>query len=376
MIYLDNAATSHPKPECVYERVDFALRNSANPGRGAYSLAMDSARMVFMCRKKIQDFINAESTRNIILTKNCTEGLNIAIFGSLSPGDHVITTVLEHNSILRPLHEMKSRGVMVTYVNPDGDLTKNILKELRPETRMVAISHVDNLVGYKKDLQKIGQNLGSEILFLVDCAQSIGHEKIDCQKMKIDMLASPGHKSLFGPMGTGFLYIKDPDLVTKFMVGGTGSESQSPIQPDFSPDKFEAGTINVPGFAGLEAGIEFIEKEGIEKIQKKVHENARKLFTSFSKIEGVKVYSIGGVKTITSVVSINIDGMDSGEVSDILAREFDITTRSQMHCAPLNHLYFGTQTIGMVRFSPGYFTTDEEIDSAINAIKIIAKRRK
>lgn len=375
MIYLDNAATSFPKPESVYKMNDYALRNSANPGRGAYKLAMDSARMVFTCRNKIKDLINAESTRNIVLTKNCTEGLNIAIFGSLSPGDHVITTMLEHNSILRPLHEMEQMGVEVTYVQPSLNLTEDILKNVKPNTVLVAISHVDNLVGYTKDIDKIGNSLGDNILFLVDCAQSIGHEKIDVKKSKIDLLAAPGHKALFGPMGTGFLYVKNPDRLTTFMVGGTGSESQSPIQPNFSPDKFEAGTLQVPALAALEAGIEFIEKEGLDKIREKIHRLAKELYKGFSEIDGVKVYSIGGIDTISSVVSINVEGRDSGEISDILANKYEICTRSQMHCAPLSHKFFNTLKTGMVRFSPGYFTTEEEIEKAILAVKEIAKEK-
>lgn len=375
MIYLDNAATSFPKPESVYKMNDYALRNSANPGRGAYKLAMDSARMVFTCRNKIKDLINAESTRNIVLTKNCTEGLNIAIFGSVSPGDHVITTMLEHNSILRPLHEMEQMGVEVTYVEPSLNLTEDILKNVRPNTALVAISHVDNLVGYTKDITKIGNSLGDNILFLVDCAQSIGHEKIDVINSKIDLLAAPGHKALFGPMGTGFLYVKNPDRITTFMVGGTGSESQSPIQPNFSPDKFEAGTLQVPALAALEAGIEFIENEGLDKIREKIHKLARELYQGFSEIDGVSVYSIGGIDTISSVVSINVDGRDSGEISDILANDYDICTRSQMHCAPLSHKFFNTLKTGMVRFSPGYFTTEEEIKKAISAVKEIAKEK-
>ncbi|KGF07502.1 hypothetical protein HMPREF1634_04435 [Tissierellia bacterium S7-1-4] len=375
MIYLDNAATSYPKPETVYKANDYALRNSANPGRGAYQLAMDSARMVFTCRNKIKALINAESTRNIILTKNCTEGLNIAIFGALSPGDHVITTYLEHNSILRPLHEMEERGVEVTYVEPSMNLTEDILKNVKYNTKMVAISHVDNLVGFKKDIEAIGNRLSDNILFLVDVAQSLGHEKIDVQKYRIDLCAAPGHKSLFGPMGTGFLYVKNPDTLTTFMVGGTGSESSSPVQPNFSPDKFEAGTLGVPAYAALEAGIEFVMNETEEKITKKVHTLARKMFLEFEKIDGVKTYSIGGVDTITSVVSINIKDMDSGGVSDILANKYGICTRSQMHCAPLSHKFFNTLKSGMVRFSPGYFTTDEEIEKAVLAVKEIAAEK-
>lgn len=375
MIYLDNAATSFPKPESVYKMNDYALRNSANPGRGAYKLAMDSARMVFTCRNKIKELINADSTRNIVLTKNCTEGLNIAISGSLSPGDHVITTMLEHNSILRPLHEMEQMGVEVTYVEPSLNLTNDILKNIKPNTALVAISHVDNLVGYTKDIKTIGNSLGENILFLVDCAQSIGHEKIDVNESKIDLLAAPGHKALFGPMGTGFLYVRDPDRITTFMVGGTGSESQSPIQPNFSPDKFEAGTLQVPALAALEAGIEFIQSEGLNKIREKIHSLARELYEGFSAIEGVSVYSIGGVDTISSVVSINVDGRDSGEIADILANDYEICTRSQMHCAPLSHKFFGTLKTGMVRFSPGYFTTEEEVQKAILAVKEIAKEK-
>lgn len=371
MIYLDNAATSFPKPEIVYKACDYALRNSVNPGRGAYPIAMDSARMIFSCRNTIKDFINAESTRNIILTKNCTEGLNIAIFGALSPGDHVVTTVLEHNSILRPLHEMEMRGVEVTYVKPKGDLTKEILKAIKPNTAMVAISHIDNLVGYVKNIDAIGNSLNPNILFLVDAAQSIGHVKIDVQMSKIDLLAAPGHKGLYGPMGTGFLYVKEPDRITHFMVGGTGSESSNPVQPNFSPDKFEAGTLAVPVYHALEEGIKFINEESIEKIGGKIHALAKQLYDGLKEIDGVKIYTLDG--EITSLVSINIKSLDSGFVADKLANEYGIATRSQIHCAPLSHRYFGTIDTGMVRFSPGYFTTEDEIDQTVLAVKKIVE---
>ena len=224
MIYFDNAATSWPKPSSVVEAVGGAFNYAANPGRGSHKFAMKSAREVFGVREKIKNFIGAESTRNIVFTKNCTEGLNIAIFGSLQAGDHVITTVFEHNSVLRPLFAMKERGVDLDVIDCDfKDIPQEILKRICPETRMVAISHVDNLVGRIKDIRTIGNSLSREILFLVDAAQSIGHIPIDVDEMRIDLLAAPGHKALMGPMGTGFLYVRDEMTVLPFMVGGTGS---------------------------------------------------------------------------------------------------------------------------------------------------------
>lgn len=374
MIYFDNAATSWPKPSSVVEAVGGAFNYAANPGRGSHKFAMKSAREVFGVREKIKNFIGAESTRNIVFTKNCTEGLNIAIFGSLQAGDHVITTVFEHNSVLRPLFAMKERGVDLDVIDCDfKDIPQEILKRIRPETRMVAISHVDNLVGRIKDIRTIGNSLSREILFLVDAAQSIGHIPIDVDEMRIDLLAAPGHKALMGPMGTGFLYVRDEMTVLPFMVGGTGSRSQSLVQPDFAPDKYEAGTENVHGIVGLGAGIDWVNSVGIENIEKKVNSLARAFYNGVKDIPEIEIYGIDSEDDITTIVSLNIKGRDSAEVAMDLDEIADIAVRSQLHCAPLNHTHFKTLETGMVRFSFGYYNKIDEVEKAIEVLKQIIK---
>lgn len=374
MIYFDNAATSWPKPESVKKAVSEAFDYAANPGRGSHKLAMKSAREVFQVREKIRDFIHAESTRNISFTKNCTEGLNIAIFGSLQAGDHVITTVYEHNSVLRPLFAMKERGIELDVIDcAFEDINQEILKRIRPETRMVAVSHIDNLVGRVKDIESIGNSLSKDILFLVDAAQSIGHREIDVEKCKIDLLAAPGHKGLLGPMGTGFLYIRDEQSVMPFMVGGTGSRSQSLVQPDFAPDKFEAGTENLHGIVGLGAGIDWINETGIEKIEEQMNSLAREFYRQVKEIPEIEIYGIDSEEDITSIVSINVKGRDSAEIAMLLDDAAGIAVRSQLHCAPLSHTHFNTLETGMVRFSFGYFNTLEEVNKSVEVLKNIIK---
>ena len=372
MIYLDNAATSWPKPPSVKEAVAQAFDYAANPGRGAHQLAMKSAREVFKVREKIKDLINAESTKNIAFTKNCTEGLNIAMFGSLQAGDHVITSVYEHNSILRPLHVLEERGIELDILDcPIDDLPDNILRAIKPNTRMVAISHVDNLVGRVKDIKKIGNSLSRDILFLVDAAQSIGHMPIDVEEARIDLLAAPGHKALMGPMGTGFLYVRDETSVLPFMVGGTGSRSQSLVHPDFAPDKYEAGTENLHGIVGLGAGIDWINEIGIENIEAHVKDLAKTFYKLVKDLPGVIIYGIESEEQITSIVSLNIKDRDSAEVAMALDREGEVAVRSQMHCAPLSHKHFHTLDQGMVRFSFGYFNTMDEVHEAAKILEKI-----
>ncbi|MCI5675483.1 MAG: aminotransferase class V-fold PLP-dependent enzyme [Ezakiella sp.] len=373
MIYFDNGATSFPKPPEVLDAYIKASGHAANPGRSSHKMAIDSARAIFETRLAIKDFINADSTKNIIFTKNCTEALDIAIFGALSAGDHVITTSFEHNSVLRPLHHLKNQGVELSIIDSDFDeLERDIIRAIKPNTRMVAISHVDNLVGHEKDIVSIGNSLSEDILFLVDAAQSLGHTKVDVEEARIDLLAAPGHKALMGPMGTGFLYIRDENMLTPFLVGGTGSESQSLMQPSFAPDKFEAGTLNMPGIYSLKAGIDWINKTGLDKIEGKVKTLARYFYNRVREVEDIIIYGIDNPDDITSVVSINIEGIDCGLVAQKLDEYGEIAVRSQLHCAPLNHMHFGTIDKGMVRFSFGYFNTQAEIDQAIEVLKRIS----
>ncbi|MFR1324515.1 MAG: aminotransferase class V-fold PLP-dependent enzyme, partial [Ezakiella massiliensis] len=278
----------------------------------------------------------------------------------------------EHNSILRPLHVLEERGVDLDILDcPIDDLADKILRAIKPNTRMVAISHVDNLVGRVKDIKKIGNSLSRDILFLVDAAQSIGHMPIDVEEARIDLLAAPGHKALMGPMGTGFLYVRDETAVLPFMVGGTGSRSQSLVHPDFAPDKYEAGTENLHGIVGLGAGIDWINETGIEKIEAHVKDLAKTFYRLVKDMPGVIVYGIESDDQITSIVSLNIKDRDSAEVAMALDREGEVAVRSQMHCAPLSHKHFHTLDQGMVRLSFGYFNTMDEVHEAAKILEKI-----
>lgn len=378
MIYFDYAATSYPKPVEVIKAMTEALEHSANPGRSAHDLAVATARQIFTARRVIASHIHASGPKTISFTKNCTEALNIALFGALSPGDHVITTCFEHNSILRPLHALQDRGVELTIVEPSEDVLtpQDILRHVQPHTTMVALSHVENLTGMEVDIETLGRALPENILFLVDGAQSLGTHEIDVEQCHIDLLAAPGHKGLLGPMGTGFLYVRNERMITPFMVGGTGSKSQSLQHPDFAPDKFEAGTPNAPGIIGLMEGIRVLERRGVKASGEKIHHLTQLFYEGVKDVEGVRIYGPRDSSDLTSIVSLTIDGMDSSQVSDILDSEFSIATRPQLHCAPLAHLYYKTIETGMVRFSFGYDTTEDEIQQGIEAIQSIANRLK
>lgn len=375
MIYFDNAATSFPKPEGVRQALLEALDGAVNPGRSAHALAMETARRIYAVRKRIADHIGAAHPGHVVFTKNCTEALNIAIRGALAPGDHVVTTVFEHNSILRPLNDMRLQGVEITHVRPQsGDVVtpEDILAAIEPHTRMVVLAHTTNLTGATVDIAAIGRALPEGILFCVDGAQSLGSHAIEVENWGIDFFAAPGHKGIFGVMGTGFLYIRDGASVTTMMSGGTGSRSSSLVQPDILPDKFEAGTLGAHGIYTLGAGLDFVEERGLDAIAAHLDDLSSAMEEGLRSIEGVVVY---GDHPKRSIVSMNISDMDSGDVAMRLDRDFGIATRAQLHCAPLAHLYFQTLETGMVRFSFSPMNTREEVEEALRAVRVIAREK-
>ncbi|MBC2576670.1 aminotransferase class V-fold PLP-dependent enzyme [Peptostreptococcus canis] len=378
MIYLDNAATTFPKPESVYNAMDYCSRNyCANPGRSGHKMAMESARTVEETRDIIARLFNIKNPMEVVYTFNATDSLNLAIKGFLNSGDHVITTTMEHNSVLRPIMELEKNGVEHTFVqaNSEGKINpSDIENSIRENTKLIVTTHASNVTGTLVDIDSIGKIAKKHnVKYLVDASQSAGVYSIDVQKNNIDMLAMPGHKGLLGPQGTGILYVTDIIRLKSQREGGTGSKSEEITQPDLYPDKYESGTHNTPGIAGLGAGIKFILNTGIDNIRKHEEELTQYMIDRLSEIPKLKLYGPKSSKERSAVILINIDDLDSGEVTFRLDSEFDIATRSGIHCAPLAHKTIGTINQGGVRFSLGYFNTKDDIDKAIEALKIIAK---
>lgn len=376
-IYIDNAATSFPKPEEVYNETLNCMRNyAANPGRSTHTMAMESSSKVSETREILSDFFNITSPFNMIFTSNATEGLNIGIKGVLKPGDHVISTVIEHNSVLRPLNSLSKKGVKVTLLAVDtyGKLNiNNLKKEIQKNTKLIVVNHASNVLGtlqYINTIGKIARDAG--VLFMVDGSQSAGTINIDVEKYNIDILAFPGHKGLMGPQGTGGLFIRDGIAMTNFREGGTGSNSMSMTQPDFLPDKFESGTLNVPGIAGLCEGVKFIQKVGRRNIQKHEEGLIDYLLSEFKKMPYIKIYGSDCKEKRAAVISINIDNIDSSEVGYLLNKK-GIAVRTGYHCAALIHPIIGTSKTGTVRLSPGYFNTYEEMEEVVKTIRDIYK---
>lgn len=378
MIYFDNGATTFPKPDEVYDAVMKAMKEyGANPGRSGHKLAIRMGREIYETRELLAKLFNIDNPMNIIFTSNCTESLNLAIKGILSKGDHVITSSMEHNSVLRPLAALEKEGVELTIVkgDPTGKIkVEDIANSIRSNTKLIVITHVSNLTGTIMPIEEIGRIAKEKgILLLVDAAQSAGVYDIDVKKMNIDMLAFPGHKGLLGPQGTGGLYIKEGLLLKEIKQGGTGSFSHVLDMPDILPDRYESGTLNGPGIVGLGAGIRYILNKGIENIRKHEEELTKHFIEGLMQIDKVKVYGPLNEKEQGAVVSINIGDEDSSEISFILDEKYDIQVRPGLHCAPLAHKTIGTFEQGVVRFSFGPFNTHDELDYALKAIREIAK---
>lgn len=379
MIYLDNAATSFPKPVEVYSEVLKCMGNyAANPGRGSHDMAIEASSKIMDTRQELSELFNIPNLLNIIFTCNATESLNIGIKGILKPGDHVISTVIEHNSVLRPLNYLNKKGITYTLLGVDenGHLNiNNLKKSIRKNTKVIIINHTSNVLGTVQDIRGIGQIAKeSGIIFMVDASQSAGVIPIDVILNNIDLLAFPGHKGLYGPQGTGGLYIKEGVNVDSFIQGGTGSDSLSMNQPDFLPDKFESGTLNTPGIAGLCEGLRFIKKIGIENIRKHEIMLVEYLVKELSKLPYIKIYGGIDYKNRGAVVSLNIDNVDVSEVGELLNKK-GIAVRTGFHCAPLIHNIIGTSQRGTARISPGYFNSLEDIEKLIKALKDIHEKR-
>ncbi|MDO4711409.1 MAG: aminotransferase class V-fold PLP-dependent enzyme [Peptostreptococcaceae bacterium] len=387
MIYLDNAATTFPKPGSVIEKMSEFMKNTmANPGRSGHKMAVDTNKEILETRIRLSRLIGAENPLQIAFTKNASEALNMAIFGSLHTGDHVITTMMEHNSVTRPLQKLKNDGVIEwSVVNGDHEgfiHADEILAQIRDDTALIAVTHAGNLLGSINDIEAIGNEIAKlnsqrdkPILFLVDCAQTVGIIPIDVQKMYIDLLAGAGHKSLYGPAGTGFLYIDENVDLEPIYRGGTGSNSESLNQPEFMPDMLETGTLNAVGIVGLGAGLDYINEQGIEQMMQKQQMLIGEAIRKLESIQGVKLYGTKDVAKRSGVLAFNIRDIGSQEITLRLSEEFGIATRGGLHCAPLAHSRMGTLEQGMVRASVSSFNTVEDIEVLADAVEKIAMEK-
>ena len=375
-LYLDNAATSFPKPEQVYRAVENAMRRvGVSPGRGGYGRGVDASRLVFEAREAVAAFFGIADSSRVVFTHNATEALNLAVRGLLKPGDHVVTSTMEHNSLARPLHEISRRSVDVSWVEADAEGfvdPQRVRAALRPATRLVALSHCSNVTGTVQAVEEIGLiTRDAGVRFLVDAAQSAGHLPIDVQRMKIDLLAAPGHKGLLGPQGTGFLYVGDNVILEPVFTGGTGSSSQSLDQPDSMPERYESGTLNLPGIAGLKAGIEYVQQLGLQEIARRDKSLLQRLLTGLEQIKGVAIYGPRHPEMRCGVVSFTVAGTDASQIGFLLDGNHDISVRVGLHCAPLAHKTIGTFPEGTVRVSPGCFNTDQDIDRFLAALRMV-----
>lgn len=377
MIYFDNAATSYYKPKKMLEAVLYAMENSGNSGRGIHLASMSASNAVYDCRVKLSTFFGSNDANTVVFTNNSTESLNIAIKGILEAGDHVITTNLEHNAVLRPLYEMVELGVELTIVNCDekGNIHYNeIENSIKQNTKAIITTHASNVIGNVVDINMVGEiSRNHNLIYIVDASQTAGVFNIDVKKMNIDILCFTGHKSLLGPQGTGGMIIKDKINIKPLKSGGTGIKTFDKVMPRELPTHLEAGTLNSHGIAGLSASIDYLNEIGLDNIKNKEYDLMKYFYDNIKNIDCVKIYGNFDTKERCPIVSLNIKNYDSGKISDYIYEKYNIATRPKGHCAPLVHMFYGTKEQGMVRFSFCYENTFEEIDVAINAIKKISE---
>lgn len=377
MIYMDNAATTLQKPEAVKEAVIHAFDRMGNAGRGAGEPSLDASRTIYDVREKLADFFHGESASQIVFTANSTESLNIAIKGILLPGDHVITTVLEHNSVLRPLYECREKGTELTILGCDekGNISyEELERAIKKNTKAIVCTHASNLTGNMLDLEKISRiKKKYGLLLIVDASQTAGVWPVDVSETDIDVLCFTGHKGLLGPQGTGGMYVKPGLQIRPLLTGGSGVDSYNPHHPSQMPTALEAGTLNGHGIAGLGAALTYIQTTGMDVIRDKELALMRMFYEGISLIPGIRIYGDFETDRRAPIVSFNILDYDSSEVSDELSVEYGIMTRPGAHCAPLMHKALGTEEQGAVRFSFSHYNTEEEVRFAIKAVKELAQ---
>lgn len=374
MIYLDNAATTFPKPESVYKAVENCLHEyGVSPGRAGHKLSLRASREVFRTRELAASLFNIANPMQIVFTSNATESLNLALKGILQKNDHVVTSSMEHNSVIRPLNALEEKGMSFFVVQCDAKGFLNpddIIKAIRPNTRMIAVTHASNVTGTLLPIKEIGIICRERgLIFLVDASQTAGIYDIDVDEFHIDLLAVSGHKGLLGPQGTGLLFIREGLDLAPLKEGGTGSKSGSFEQPLIIPDRYESGTLNTPGIVGLGAGIEFILEVTTNAIREHEAKLTKYLIEELKLIEGVKLYGPCDSNNQAPIVSFNIEGLAPSEIAYLLDSKYDICTRSGLHCAPIAHKTIGTIETGTVRLSPGYYNTEDDIAAVLKAIK-------
>lgn len=373
MIYFDNAATTIQKPKQVVEAVTQALCSMGNAGRGAHNASIGASRMLFDTRKKLAELFGGNNPAQVVFTSNSTESLNMALKGLLNPWNHVITTQLEHNSVLRPLYELEDKGVELTILNSDAKgriCYEDFEKEIKKNTKMIVCTHGSNLTGNLTDIRRVGEIARSHgLLFVVDASQTAGVFPIHVEEMKIDVLCFTGHKGLLGPQGTGGMYVREGVIIRPLKTGGSGVQTYSRTHPSQMPTALEAGTLNAHGLAGLDAALDYLKDTGINVIRKKEQELMWYFYQKVLEIPGITVYGDFDSQERCPIVSLNVKDYDSSEVSDFLFTEYGISTRPGAHCAPLLHQAMGTEKQGAVRFSFSHYNTIEEIDIAVQALK-------
>lgn len=383
--YFDNAATSYPKPVEVPQAVQQYYETAhASAGRGAYREALETARILQDCRAQIRQLFNCRLDDHVVFTFNGTDGLNLAIKGAIRPGDHVVTTCMDHNSVLRPLSALAEQSAVTwTATETDPETTRvdpaDIAAAIQANTRLVVLNHASNVTGVLQPLPEITDVCRKRgVLLLVDAAQSAGHVPIDFERLGLDLLACPGHKGLLGPLGTGVLLIRAgvESRLRTIREGGTGSESERPVQPEHLPDRFEAGSHNAPGLAGLLAAVRWINERGVGRLREHELALCRRMTVRLDGIEGLRWYGPRAAEDRVGVFSVRIDGVEPAELSALLESQFGILTRSGLHCAPLAHRAIGTiESGGTTRLSLGPFASPADVDAAADALAEIAHRR-
>ena len=377
MIYFDNAATTLRKPDCVIEAVTEAMGSMGNSGRGVHDGALSAARIIYDTRAALARLFGAEGPERIAFTANSTQALNMAIKGLLSPGDHVITTALEHNSVLRPLYELEDRGMELTILGADalGNICyEDFAKAVRSNPKAIVTTHGSNLTGNLLDLARIGSIAWAHgLTYIVDASQTAGVFDIDVRRMNIDILCFTGHKGLLGPQGTGGLYVREGIEIRPLLSGGSGVQTYLRSHPPQMPTALEAGTLNGHGIAGLGAAVKYLQETGLDTIRQKEQALMRSFYEAVRQIPGITVYGDFSSMDRCAIVSLNVRDYDSGEVSDALSESYGIATRPGAHCAPLMHRALGTVDQGAVRFSFSHFNTEEEIKIAVSALQELAQ---
>ncbi|MBN1620006.1 aminotransferase class V-fold PLP-dependent enzyme [candidate division WOR-3 bacterium] len=384
-IYLDNSATSWPKPPEVIRAVKaFMEYPGASPSRGSHRMSVEAGRMAYECREEMADFFGLKDPLRVVFTLNATESINTALFGILNPGDHVVTTSLEHNAVMRPLNFLRDkRSVEYTVVRSSekGEIDPDdFRKAVKKNTKMFAVNHCSNVIGSLAPVKEIGEiSRERGVLFLVDSAQSAGEFRIDMRDMKIDLLAVTGHKLLYGPMGIGALLLSDrvkEKEIRPLKRGGTGSFSAEECQPSFFPDRLESGTMNAVGVAGLLAGLRWIKKTGLEEILKEARKKFSRFTESLEGMPGLKIYRSFSPQKQSGTFSVTVEGVSVSDAGYVLDENYGIQVRVGLHCSPSCHRTIGTYPEGTIRFAPGYFTGEDQIDYAVKAIKEIAGKCK